>query len=261
MQGADFDFTGQLGYRLSGRLDLPDAALRGWGILAHCFTCGKDSLAASRIAKALAAKGIGMLRFDFAGLGGSGGSFAASSFAADVQDLVAAGQAMIAAGKVPSLLIGHSLGGAAALVAAGDMLAIRAVATIGAPFDVSHVLHQFAPSSLEAIERQGEAEVLLAGRPFVVRKSFVSDLKRHDLGERIAGLHRPLLIMHAPRDATVGIDNAARIFGAARHPKSFVSLDDADHLLRRRADADYAAAIIATWASRYLAAPSAPSAA
>jgi pimeloyl-ACP methyl ester carboxylesterase len=252
MAGQAFDFTGPKGYRLAGRLDLPDGAARGWAILAHCFTCGKDSLAASRIARALAANGIGVLRFDFAGLGTSGGAFAESTFAADVADLVAAGEAMTADGKQPTLLVGHSLGGAAVLMAAARMPNVRAVATIGAPADASHVLHQFDPSSLQAIEANGEAEVMLAGRPFVVRESFVADLRQHDLGASLGELRRPALIMHAPRDTTVGIDNAARLFGALKHPKSFISLDDADHLLTRRADAEYAAAMIATWAARYL---------
>jgi alpha-beta hydrolase superfamily lysophospholipase len=252
MSGQAFEFDGPRGYRLSGKLDLPNGEPSGWAILAHCFTCGKDSLAASRLARALASHGIGVLRFDFAGLGSSGGSFAHATFAADVDDLVAAGQAMARDGKAPSILIGHSLGGAAVLMAAGEMQSIRAVATIGAPFDVTHVLHQFDEGSLKVIEEQGEAEVLLAGRPFVVRKSFVEDLARHDLSSRIAQLRVPLLVLHSPVDRTVGIDNAARIFAVAKHPKSFISLDDADHLITRKADADYAAAMISTWASRFL---------
>jgi len=251
MAGELFDFEGPQGYQLAGRLERPDDALRGWAVFAHCFTCGKDSLAATRITRALAAAGIGVLRFDFAGLGASGGSFA-DSFAADVADLVAAGQAMQAAGRPPTLLVGHSLGGAAVLKAAGAMPDVRAVATIGAPFDVAHVLHQFAPASLQAIADDGQAEVLLAGRPFVVRQSFVQDLGRHDAARYIGTLKRPLLVMHSPRDGTVDIANAAQVFGAAKHPKSFISLDDADHLLTRRADADYAAAMIAAWAARYL---------
>lgn len=251
MPSQPFDFEGPRGYRLAGRMEQPDGEVRGWAILAHCFTCGKDHLAASRVARTLAAHGIGVLRFDFAGLGSSGGNFADATFAADVDDLVAASRAMQADGNVPSLLVGHSLGGAAVLAAAGEMPDVRAVVTIAAPFDVAHVLHQIDPAALERIEAQGEAEVLLAGRPFVVRRSFVDDLRRHDQGARIAALHRPLLVMHAPGDTTVGIDNANRIFMAAKHPKSFVSLDDADHLLTRRADADYVAALIAAWVSRY----------
>jgi len=247
-----FDFDGPHGYRLSGRIAEPEGAPRGWAVFAHCFTCGKDSLAASRVTRALAAHGVGVLRFDFAGLGASGGTFADSSFAADVEDLVAAGCAMAAAGREPALLIGHSLGGASALMAAGAMPSIRAVVTIGAPFDVAQVLRLFDAASLDAIEADGEAQVHLAGRPFVVRRTLIDGLRRHDPRTRIAELARPLLIMHAPGDDTVSIDNATRIFAAARHPKSFVSLDDADHLLTRQADADYVAALVTAWSSRYL---------
>lgn len=252
MTAQAFEFDGPRGYRLAGVLELPDETPRGWAILAHCFTCGKDSLAAVRLARALAARGIGVLRFDFAGLGSSGGSFPDSTFAADVDDLVAAGSAMAGDGRPPSILVGHSLGGAAVLMAAGEMPGIRAVATLGAPFDTRHVLHQFDPAALQEINAQGQAEVSLAGRPFVVRRSFIEDLARHDLASRISQLRVPLLVLHSPRDETVGIENAARIFTAAKHPKSFISLDNADHLLTRRADADYAAAMISTWASRYL---------
>jgi len=247
-----FEFASPTGYQLAGRLELPDAPVRGWALMAHCFTCGKDNLAAVRIGRALARAGIGMLRFDFAGLGASGGDFASSSFAANVRDLVAASQAMSDAGMPPALLIGHSLGGAAALAAAGDMPHVRAVTTIAAPFDVTHVLRLFDPASLEAIQQQGEAEVLLAGRAFRVSKAFIDDLHKHDQASRIAALGRPLLIMHAPHDDTVDIDNANRIFMAASHPKSFISLDDADHLLSRQSDVDYAAAMIISWSSRYL---------
>jgi putative redox protein len=155
-------------------------------------------------------------------------------------------------GKSPSILIGHSLGGAAALMAAGEMPGIRAAVTLGAPFDISHVLHEFDPRSLQTIETEGEAEILLAGRPFVVRKSFVDGLARHDFASRIAQLRIPLLVLHSPRDATVGIENAARIFTVARYASNFISLDNADHLLTRGADADYAGARISSWASRNL---------
>lgn len=252
MATQSFEFQSPRGYRLSGRIEQPETTLRGWAILAHCFTCGKEGLASVRVGRALALAGIGVLRFDFAGLGTSGGAFADATFASDVGDLIAAGAAMTEAGMAPGLLVGHSLGGAAVLAAAGEMLMIKAVATIAAPSDVAHVLHHFDPDSIRRIEADGEAEVSLANRPFVVRKGFIDDLRRHDLEARIAELRRPLLILHAPRDATVGIENAARIFAAAKHPKSFVSLDDADHLLTRRADADYAATIVSAWASRYL---------
>jgi uncharacterized OsmC-like protein/pimeloyl-ACP methyl ester carboxylesterase len=247
-----FDFTGAEGRRLSGRLEMPMGRLHGWAIFAHCFTCGKDNVAAVRIARALASVGIGVLRFDFAGLGESEGAFASTSFSGNVRDLIAATQAMAAAEMTPGLLVGHSLGGAAVLAAAGDLPSVKAVVTLAAPFDVANVLHQFDPQALEAIAAQGEADVRLAGRPFRVGQGFIDDLRLHDQGARIAALHRPLLVMHGPLDETVGVDNATSIFLAARHPKSFVSLDHADHLLSRKADADFAAAIIAAWASRYL---------
>lgn len=251
MSAQTFEFQSPAGYQLSGRIERPETTPRGWAILAHCFTCGKDNLAAVRLARALALTGIGVLRFDFAGLGSSGGEFADSTFAADVRDLIAAGQEMATADMPPSLLIGHSLGGAAALAAASEMSTVKAVATIAAPADVSHVLNHFDPASLKKIDTDGEAEVQLGDRPFVVRKGFVDDVRQQDLEAQVAGLQRALLVMHAPRDSVVGIENASRIFAAAKHPKSFVSLDDADHLLSRRTDADYAAAMIATWAARY----------
>ncbi|HVJ53023.1 MAG TPA: alpha/beta fold hydrolase [Aliidongia sp.] len=247
-----FDFDSPGGYRLAGRIELPDPPVRGWALFAHCFTCGKDALAAVRIARGLARMGIGVLRFDFAGLGTSGGTFGDEGFAADARDLVAAGQAMAAAGMPPGLLIGHSLGGAAALAAASELPTVAAVTTIAAPFEVSHLLHLFDPAGIDAIERQGQAEVELAGRPFIVRKSFIEDLRRQDQATRIAHLGKPLLIMHGPLDDTVGIDNATGIFMAAKHPKSFVSLDHADHLLTRRADVDFVVAVMTSWAARYL---------
>lgn len=252
MPSQNFRFSSPAGYQLDGRLELPDAPVRGWALLAHCFTCGKDNLAAVRIGRALARVGIGTLRFDFAGLGSSGGEFAEGSFAADVLDLIAASRAMNEADMSPSLLIGHSLGGAAVLPAAAEMPDVRAVVTIGAPFDVTHVLGLFDPASLSAIETQGEADVQLAGRSFRVRKSLIDNLRQHDQAGRIAAVARPLLILHAPNDAVVDIDNASRIFAAAAYPKSLVALDDADHLLSRQTDVDYAAAIIASWAARYL---------
>ena len=259
MGSQTFDFTGTGGHPLSGRLESPETAATGWAIFAHCFTCGKDSLAATRVTRALAARGVGVLRFDFAGLGSSGGRFA--DFAGDVGDICAAAQAMDAAGMPPSLLVGHSLGGAAVLAAAGHLPAIRAVATIGAPADLKHLLHQFDPEGLAAIAANGEAEVHLGGRPFAVRQGFIDELAAHDLQASIAQLRRPLLILHSPRDETVGIENAGRLYGAAKHPKSFISLDGADHLLTKRDDADFAATMIAAWSARYLALANAPPAA
>lgn len=248
------DFIGAAGHRLSGRLDLPDGPARGYALFAHCFTCTKNSLAASRIARALTALGIGVFRFDFTGLGDSGGDFADATLSGDVRDLSAAVDHMTRQGFPPRLLIGHSLGGAAVLAAAGHLPEIAAVAVIGAPFDARHVTALFKDVLPEILD-QGEAQVDLGGRPFTIRRSFIDDLRSHDQGARIAELHRPLLILHSPVDQTVGVDNAAAIFQAARHPKSYVSLDNADHLLTRAADAEYAAGVIAAWATRYLDTP------
>jgi putative redox protein len=252
MPSRAFDFTGAAGQKLSGRLDLPDHPPRGYALFAHCFTCTKNSLAAVRITRALAARGFGVLRFDFTGLGSSEGRFADGGFSGDVSDLLSAANQMTAAGMAPNLLVGHSLGGAAVLAAAAELPKIAAVATVAAPFDVQHVTALFK-GGLETILEKGEAEVNLGGRPFTIRRSFIDDLRNHDQGARIARLHHPLLVLHSPLDQTVGIDNASSIFLAARHPKSFVSLDTADHLLTREADAVYAADVVATWASRYLA--------
>lgn len=248
-----FDFEGAGGLLLSGRLELPATAVRGWALFAHCFTCGKDGLAAVRISQGLAGAGIGVLRFDFAGVGASDGEFGQTTFASNIADLVAAAESMDAAGMPPALLIGHSFGGAAVLAAAAKIPAARAVATIAAPFDVAHVLHQFGADSVAQLERAGEADVRLAGRLFRMKKSFVDDVRQQAQEPRIADLGRALLVMHAPPDQLVGIEQAGAIFAAARHPKSFVSLDSADHLLSRREDANYAAALIAAWSTRYLA--------
>lgn len=250
-----FRFPGSAGKTLSGRMELPGGRVRGWAIFAHCFTCGKDNRAAVRIARLLAREGIGVLRFDFASLGESEGDFADSRFSFDVQDLQAAARALADDGKAPSLLIGHSLGGAAAIAAAVDLPSIRAVATINAPFDVAHTLHQFDPAAIATIDAEGAADVLLAGRRFRVGRGLIDDLRSQDQGARIAALRRPLLVMHAPLDDTVGIENATKIYVAARHPKSFFSLDDADHLLSRPQDVQRVGSMIAAWASPYLTPP------
>ena len=247
-----FNFDGGDGHPLSGRLDTPETTPRGWAIFAHCFTCGKNSLAASRVARALARAGIGVLRFDFAGVGDSSGVIGDGGFAADIDDIVAAASALTDAVMPPSLLVGHSLGGAAAIAAAVRLPAIRAVATIAAPAEVSHVLTQFDATELERVVKDGQGEVHLAGRPFLIKRSFVDEMGKHNVEEHAANLQRPLLVMHAPGDTVVGIDHATRIFVPARHPKSFVSLDTADHLLTRPEDANYAAQLIAAWATRYL---------
>jgi len=254
MPSERFQFEGEGGHQLAAALDLPDRAPIAYALFAHCFTCGKDVLAARRMALALADKGIAVLRFDFTGLGSSEGDFANATFSSNVADLVRAANHLRATRKAPTLLIGHSLGGAATLAAAGKIPEARAVVTIAAPSDPNHVTGLFA-DRLDEIRRNGRAEVSLAGRPFPITREFLDDIAEHELMRHVTGLHKALLVMHAPTDDTVGIENATRIFIAARHPKSFVSLADADHLLSNRRDTDYAAEVIAAWASRYIGAP------
>ncbi|MEM9320007.1 MAG: bifunctional alpha/beta hydrolase/OsmC family protein [Pseudomonadota bacterium] len=246
-----FTFPGSTGHDLAARLDLPDGPHLATALMAHCFTCGKDIPAARRIAARLAAMGIAVLRFDFTGLGHSGGEFENTSFSSNVADLVAAAKALDARGMAPALLVGHSLGGAAVLRAASQINSAKAIATIGAPFDPGHVTHNFA-DALEKIGADGVAEVQLGGRPIRIGRAFVEDVRAEKLSPVIGELDAALLVMHAPRDATVGIENATQIFLAAKHPKSFVTLDDADHLVTRAQDAEYAADVIAAWAGRYL---------
>lgn len=246
------EFAGHDGQMLAARLDRPEVgAPLAVAIFAHCFTCSKDLLAARRIAQRLVARGIAVLRFDFTGLGHSQGEFANTDFSSNVDDLVAAAAFLEQRGQKATLLVGHSLGGAAVIAAAEKLPGIKAIATIGAPFEPAHVVHNLG-SSVEAIERDGEAMVNLAGREFLIRRSFIEDLNKQQQTQRIAALKRPLLVMHAPGDDVVEVSNAAQIFMAASHPRSFVSLDDADHLLTRAQDAEYAADVIAGWASRYL---------
>ncbi|MCP3442620.1 bifunctional alpha/beta hydrolase/OsmC family protein [Bradyrhizobium sp. CCGUVB14] len=246
-----FQFTGEGGHQLAAALELPDGEPAAYALFAHCFTCGKDTLAAKRISVALAAKGIAVLRFDFTGLGSSEGEFANSTFSSNVADLVHAADHLRTKRKAPTLLIGHSLGGAAILAAAGKVPEAKAVVTIAAPSDPAHVTGLFK-EHIENIRAQGEVEVSLAGRPFRIKREFLDDIAEHELMTDITGLHKALLIMQSPVDDTVGIDNATKIFVAAKHPKSFVSLDHADHLLTKPADALYAADVIAAWASRYI---------
>lgn len=245
-------FPGHSGNMLAARFDRPAAGKpQAVAVFAHCFTCSKDILAARRISERLVERGVAVLRFDFTGLGHSQGEFANTNFTSNVDDLTAAAAFLEQRGQAPALLIGHSLGGAAVIAAATRLPSVKAVATIGAPYDPAHVLHNF-DSSIDAIELQGEAQLTLAGRPFTIRRSFLEDVRGQQQRQRIATLGRALLILHAPRDEVVGIDNATDIFTAARHPRSFVSLDDADHLLTRAEDAEYAAKVIASWSSRYL---------
>lgn len=248
---AKVTFTGSQGDALDARLDRPDGAVRAFALFAHCFTCSKDVFAASRIAAGLTAQGYAVLRFDFTGLGRSEGEFANTNFSSNVRDLVAAADFLRENHAAPALLIGHSLGGTAVLAAAGEVPEARAVVTLGAPADAAHVVAGFHAETRE-IEETGRAKVALGGRHFTIRKQFLDDVRDTVLDDKIAGLKKALLVMHGPLDDVVGIDNATRIFVAARHPKSFVSLDTADHLLSRRADAAYAAGVIAAWASRFL---------
>ncbi len=244
-------FPGAHGAMLAARLDAPDGPVRACALFAHCFTCNKDIFAASRIAQALVEHGLAVLRFDFTGLGHSEGEFANTDFSSNVEDLLAAADWLRGSLQAPALLIGHSLGGSAVLAAAASIPEVRAVATIGAPSDVSHVTGLFREQVPE-IEARGEALVQLAGRPFRIRREFLADAAEQNLREKIGTMERALLILHSPVDETVAIGNATGIFVNARHPKSFISLADADHLLRRRSDAVYAANVIAAWSERYL---------
>lgn len=244
-------FPGHNANQLAARLDLPNGPVLATALFAHCFTCSKDIPAARRIAARLSSMGIAVLRFDFTGLGHSEGEFANTSFSTNVQDLIAATSYLADRGMAPSILIGHSLGGAAVLKTAGQVAGIKAVVTLGAPFDPEHVTHNFA-EALEDIRRDGRAEVNLGGRPFTISQEFVEDVSRAALTEAIAGLNAALLVMHAPLDNIVGVENASQIFLAAKHPKSFVTLDSADHLISRGEDAEYAADVMAAWLSRYV---------
>lgn len=250
-------FKGASGAELAARLDLPAGPVRAYALFAHCFTCSKDLTASRAVAAALTRRGVATLRFDFTGLGGSGGDFASTNFTMNLGDLRAAAAYLEERYEAPSLLVGHSLGGAAVLVAARTMPSVRAVATINAPAATAHVTGHFG-DALERIRTDGEAEVLLGQRPFTIRRQFLDDLSDDEVTSAARELGRPYLILHAPTDDTVGIDNASELFRAARHPKSFVSLDDADHLLTGEGDAAYAAEVIGAWAGRYIAPSPAP---
>ncbi len=245
------EFKGADGQTLSARLDKPTGQIRAYALFAHCFTCGKDIRGASAIAKALSKEGIAVLRFDFTGLGASEGEFANTNFTSNVQDLLAASRYMEETFEAPQLLIGHSLGGTAVLAAASEIPSIRAIATIGAPSNTEHVTHHFKEKEEEILEK-GEAEIQLAGRPFKIKKQFIEDMRAQNMTDKIANLKKALLILHGPLDETVGIENASEIFRTAKHPKSFISLDGADHLLTKKEDAAYAASVIAGWAGRYI---------
>jgi len=244
-------FKGHNGDELAARLDLPDGPLLATALFAHCFTCSKDIPAAKRIASRLASMGIAVLRFDFTGLGHSEGEFENTNFSTNVDDLLAACAYLDSRRMQPSLMIGHSLGGAAVLKAAAGRNGIKAVVTLGAPADPAHVAHIFG-NQIKAIEQNGVADVVLQGRPFRIRQEFLDDIAAEKLENSVANLKAALLVMHAPADQIVGIENASTLFMAAKHPKSYVTLDDADHLISRPEDAEYAAEVIAAWSARYL---------
>jgi putative redox protein len=251
MRTERMDFQGPHG-KLSAKLDTPGGTPRAYGIFAHCFTCSKDVLAATRVSQGLAELGVAMLRFDFAGLGASAGDFGDTNFSSNVDDLLAAAGFLRTRFKAPQLLIGHSLGGAAVLAAAARIPESKAVVTIAAPSDPRYVVDCLLTEHLDTIAKLGEARVNLAGRHFNIRQHFVDDAAQHQLADKIAHLDRALLVLHAPQDDTVAISNAHRIFELARHPKAFVSLDGVDHLLTGREDAAYVAGLIAAWSGRYL---------
>lgn len=245
-------FTGSHNETLAGRLDLPPDPPRAIALFAHCFTCGKDIAAASRVSAGLVAEGIGVFRFDFTGLGSSDGEFANTNFSSNVSDLVAAADMLRERYDAPSLLVGHSLGGSAVLAAARQIPEVVAVATIAAPADPVHVTGLIDDAGLTTIRETGEASVALAGRAFCIRRQFLDDVAEQRLRDEVASLDAALLVMHSPVDELVSIDHARRIFEAARHPKSFVSLDGADHLLTNRDDSAFVARLLANWSARYL---------
>lgn len=251
MRSDKIGFTGSDGSILAARLDLPDSSPRAFALFAHCFTCSKDSHAASRISKGLTTCGIAVLRFDFTGLGDSGGDFGNTTFSSNIADLVLAADYLRTNHRAPQLLVGHSLGGAAVLAGAGQVPECNAVVTIGAPSCPEHVAELFS-AHVDDIEAHGHADVLLGGRTFQVRKEFLEDIQQQPTLDRIANLNRALLVMHAPGDDTVGFGNAEEIFATANHPKSFVSLDGANHLLSRPKDSAFAAEVISAWSQRYL---------
>jgi putative redox protein len=244
-------FTNGHGETLAGLLERPEETPKAYALFAHCFTCSKNVGAASRISRALAAQGFAVLRFDFTGLGNSEGDFANTNFSSNVSDLAYAARHMAASHGPVELLIGHSLGGAAVLAAAGDLPEAKAVVTIGAPSDPGHIEHLLR-DHLDGIEADGEAVVDLAGRRFTIKKQFLKDIRGRPLGQRVATLRKALLVMHSPVDDIVGVDEASKIFLAAKHPKSFVSLDRADHLLNDPRDAQFVADVVAAWAGRYV---------
>lgn len=246
-----FSFQNADGHTLAGRLEKPETKTVAYAIFAHCFTCSKNVLAASRIPKRLAEHGIAVLRFDFTGLGNSEGDFSNTNFSSNVEDLVCAYEAMKKSFEAPALMIGHSLGGAATLKAASKIQDLKAIVTIAAPSDVDHVVCHFK-EGLDEIEAKGEANIELAGRSFKIKKQFIDDINGTELLKEIGQIRTPLLVMHSPLDQTVSIDHAAEIFSSAIHPKSFVSLNEADHLVTSEDDAHYISDVVSAWVRPFL---------
>ena len=251
MNSKRITFKNSRGIELGARLEKPSNTPRAWAIFAHCFTCSKDLNAVISISRALTLSGIAVLRFDFTGLGESEGEFSDTDFTSNIGDLLSAAEYLEKEHEAPSLLIGHSLGGAAVLAAAPKIEQVRAVATLGAPADPVHVEH-LLKDQLEEIESEGKASVSIGGRPFTVTREFLEDIRERDLEEIVPDLKKALLILHSPQDRIVGIENARIIYERAKHPKSFISLDGSDHLLSDKKDAQYAGKVIAAWAERYL---------
>ncbi len=245
-------FKGGIDAALAGLVELPDTPPLAYALFAHCFTCGKDIVAASRIARALVKRGYGVMRFDFTGIGHSEGDFAMTNFSSNVQDLIKAAEFLRTHYEAPTLMVGHSLGGTATLRAALAVPECQGVVTIGSPADAQHVEHQFQ-TDVDTIEKEGSAEVKLAGRPFTIQKQFLDDIRNTSVDD-IRALKPDLLVMHAPTDSVVDIRQAELIYTAATHPKSFVSLDKADHLLTQAHDAEYVASVISAWATRFVSA-------
>ncbi len=255
MKNRNFTFRNKQGHDLSAQMEWPaNQQPHTYAIFAHCFTCGKSLNAVRNISKALAGRGFAALSFDFTGLGTSEGDFADTTFSANVSDLVAASDFLKSEFESPSLLVGHSLGGAAVIQAASQINSIKAIATIGAPADVEHVKHIFG-EQLTELNDLGVAQVNIGGRPFTLKQQFVNDLQHHVVSKTLADLTKSILILHSPQDETVSVDNAALLYQAARHPKSFISLDGADHLLSDKKDSHYVGEVIATWAQHYLTLP------
>ncbi len=251
MKSKNVKFRNDTGHELAARLEFPEGEIIGYALFAHCFTCNKNLTAVKNIGRALNACGIAVLRFDFTGLGESEGEFENTNFSSNVEDLISAAKYLEENYSAPTILIGHSLGGAAVIFAAHKILSVKAVATIGAPSSPQHVSHLFK-SGIDEINEKGEATLLIGGREFSIQKQFLDDINEKNMDETVRNLKKPILVMHSPQDTTVGIENAAQIYQAAWHPKSFISLDGADHLLSNKKDSTYVGKMIANWAERYI---------